>query len=180
MRQGDGSEHSGPTFEVGDLIRAPMLNDLDGEYHTIRLAEKHEDGWVAHHIGEPVKVKRLEDSRGQKNFIVKGGGEKDKYFSFTGGKHGGEDGAKAKAEEEKLRRETELHNECFLTNTHKQDREDAEYSLSRARNCVGAELQIDTKALDAGIREATSRNQITTATKSGDTASKKTSKTTKK
>ena len=69
---------------------------------------------------------------------------------------------------------------CFLKNTHKKDRGDAEYSLSKARNCVEAELQIDTKALDVGIREATSRNQIITATKSGDTASKKTSKTIKK
>ena len=67
--------------------------------HTIRLAKQHEDGWVAHQIGEQVDVVRHEDNRGQKNYIVKGGGQNDKWFSFTGGKHGGEAGAKAKAEE---------------------------------------------------------------------------------
>ena len=167
-------------FEAGDIVRAPKLNDLDGEYCTIRLAKPHEDGWEAHHISEAVVIERHEDNRGQKNFIVKGGGKRDKWFSFTGKKYGGEAGAKSKAEEEKQRRETETQEECFLTNTHKQDRGHAEYSLSRARNCVEAELQIDTKALVAGMREATSRNQTTKATTSGDKASKTTSKKIKK
>ena len=106
--------------------------------------------------------------------------KKDSWFSFTGKKYGGEAEAREKAEEEKQRRETENQEECFLTNTHKQDRGHAEYSLSKARNCVDAELQIDTKALVAGIREATSRNQTTKATTSGEKASKATLKKIKK
>ena len=92
--------------------------------------------------------------------------KKDSWFSFTGKKYGGEAEAREKAEEEKQRRETESQKECFLTNTHRKDR-GAEYSLSRARNCVEAELQIDTKASDAGIREAPNRNQNTKVTTSG-------------
>ena len=45
-------------------------------YCTIRLAKKHDDGWEAHHISEQVEVIRHEDNRGQKNYIVKGGGGK--------------------------------------------------------------------------------------------------------
>ena len=81
LRQGDTGEHSGQTVEVGDIFRAPKLSDLDGEYFffaycTIRLAKKHDDGWEAHHISEQVEVIRHEDNRGQKNYIVKGGGGK--------------------------------------------------------------------------------------------------------
>ena len=101
---------------------------------------------------------------------------------FHGGKNTEEKPERRRSREraEKQRRETESQKECCLTNTHKKDRGDAEYSISRARNCVEAELQIDTKALAAGIREATSRNQTTKATTSGEKTSKATSKTIKK